>query len=227
MGFNYIIFDCETGGMDKKNNENAINYPMCELALLSVKHDTFEEIGRYETLLKPHYGDNHQYTPEAQAIHGIKLYEMESKGKEAKVVAKELAKFCEDALGDKKYEKPLLVGHNVTFDIPFWQYLFDIVKMDLSKYLTGYKDHKGVFHPIYLDTMWLSRLKWIGKADKHGLGNTMQRAGLEFYDAHRAMPDVIATLDLFKFIATNLRSEVSNENEMTISNFRENFKFEM
>ena len=59
---------------------------------------------------------------------------------------------------NSRYKKPILVGHNITFDIGFIQQTFKDCKIDLSKYIAGEKDFFGNFFPTFIDTIHISKL---------------------------------------------------------------------
>ena len=45
---NYIIFDCETGGLDPIKN------PITQIALLTIDSESLKELNRWETYVKPY-----------------------------------------------------------------------------------------------------------------------------------------------------------------------------
>ena len=52
---NYVIFDCETGGLSKKDNLHALNHPITQIALIGLDGSTLDEIQRYESYIKGKY----------------------------------------------------------------------------------------------------------------------------------------------------------------------------
>lgn len=241
---NYIVIDCETGGLDKKNNEHAINHSITQIACLGIYQDTLQEIGRYETYISgieckilnnntqediinnyKGYGDKHVYQIQALLSTNINIDILKEKGKHIKQVVKELSEIFTNFHYGNNYSKPIIVGHNVTYDIPFISYAFELCKVDLSKFLSGYW-YKGTFQPNYFDTMWLSRAKSIDENLKHNLTDTCKRYNVELIDAHSAMNDVIATKELFVNFLLMLRNNSINIGSQQVERFRENFKFE-
>ncbi len=201
---NYIVFDCETGGLDPKVN------PITEIALLAFSGEDFKEISKYETFIAP-YGAM-QYEPKALEITKISM-DMIQGGKPFKTVVKELMSFFKD-VKRKGRNKPLLIAHNAKFDKGMVEALFQEAGKDLYDFV----------EPVYLDTMWLSRLKDPEKK-KHNLGTVCEREGVELVNAHRAMDDVEATKQVFSSIIGKMRSNdmvASNEPKTT---FRATFKF--
>lgn len=186
---NYIVFDCETGGLDPIAN------PILEIALVALNSD-LKEIGRFETLIRPY--DDLIITPEALKANGLKMREVE-KGitkKEAVEVITEF--FLKHRVNNRQQGLPVAVGHNIPFDIDFVANLL--------------KGSKKEFHQIrnrgFCDTLVDSRRAW-PKAAKHNLGSCCEMAGIELINAHRAMADTLATAELFKYHTLRLRSAIS------------------
>jgi len=232
---NYIILDCETGGLDKKNNYHASLYPITEIALIAVYADNLEEILRYESMIKGQYIENneyvgydlnHTYSKEALLGTGITIEKLEEKGKNYKEVCLELAKIFKELNTGNFWHKPILVGQNIIFDIPFIQQLFQLCNIDLSKLLHGYFDASKKFQLSYIDTMLLSRIKWANEKTKHNLTAIANRFNVELVDAHRAMNDAICTLNIFKSFANLLK--ISNDSKNVVTDevkFRDSFQF--
>lgn len=82
---NYIVFDCETGGLDCKKN------PILEIALVTLDGKTLKEINRYETYVKPY--DNLFVDPKALAANGIKLRDCETHGITKKEFVKNIIQY--------------------------------------------------------------------------------------------------------------------------------------
>ena len=237
---NFVVFDCETGGLDKKNNFHAITVPITGIALVGLKATTLEEIDRYSGYIKGRYANNQYigystlhdqlYQDGAVKATGITREILEEKGKDYKVVCNEIISFFEKCDAGDRYKNTILVGHNVVYDIPFLQYLFKLCKKDLSKYIEGYYNHETQFTPVFFDTQFLSRAKSIDENQKHNLLEVTTREGFELIDAHDAMNDTLATSEIFKKYIRTLRSsqEASNGNIMSEEkvDYRSNFKFE-
>lgn len=211
---NFVIVDCETGGLDRKNQEHARLVPMTEIAAIGVSADNFQEFGRFVSKIKGQWvGEEYRgYSPEliyqAEALKftGTTLTQLEKEGKPYKEVVNGLIEVFEKSKTGSHLHKPILVGHNVVYDIPFVQFIFDFAKSDLSKYLSGWKDHKGTFHPHFIDTMWLSRQKWSNQELKHNLAAVAERCEVDLFNAHGALSDTVATLEIFKKLTVALRT---------------------
>lgn len=215
----YIIIDFETGGVDPKLN------PVTEFAGISINGDDFTQIASYESLFN--YYSDLEYTEGAIKATGI-THEIIGTGGAFKDVMAGIIDFFEKSkiYGASAQYKPVLVGHNLKFDIGFLHQIFSIAKKDLSKYVQGDFDYFGNFQPVYLDTMSLSRLCWGNDETmpNYKLESCIEKAGLELNDAHRAMNDVKGTVELFTFLSRKMRSN-STVSESEKTRIREYFKF--
>lgn len=195
-----ICIDCETGGLVP--SKNAIT----QIAMISFSLADAKEIGRYESFIQP-YAEL-QYDDEALKYTGI-TYQMIMSGKEAKQVVSELCEQFKLANTAQTHtKKPILLGHNIQFDIAFITYLFNHCKVDISKFIDCKIDAYGKQYPAYFDTMWLSRMKF--GADhlmtKYNLASCCEKEGVSLTDAHSAMNDVVSTKDLFISYMNSMRS---------------------
>lgn len=230
---NYVVIDCETGGLDRKNQEHSRVVPMTEIAAIGVSADNFQELHRYVSKVKGQYvGEDYVgyspelvYQPEALKFTGVTIQQLEKVGVEIKEVVENLITVFVKSKTGSHLHKPIIVGHNVTYDIPFVQKIFTLTKNDLSKYLSGWKDDNGVFHPHFIDTMWLSRQKWNNEGIKHNLTALCDRLGVDLFDAHGALSDTVATLECFKKLTSCLRSEGGVSVRDSGVRVRESFQF--
>lgn len=201
---NYVVADIETGGLNWEKN------PIVEVALY-VLNSNLEPICEYESLVKP-YGDL-ILTSEAMAVHKIPLEDI-NKGKDVKVLVKELIDFLRP-LKVGKYAKPVMVGHNIEkFDGPYLASVFEFCNKNLF----------DVIDIHFEDTMWLARKKW-GNEDQIAnfqLTTCCNKAGIDLVQAHRAMSDTKATARLFEYFVNCLRSE---KTEIKAEKPREKFRF--
>lgn len=219
----YIVLDFETGGLEGSKN------PVTEIAMLCVSGVDLMEIGRYSSYYKPYIG--YEYDKKALEYTNITLDKLENEGKEMKVVMEEvttLIKEWHSKTSNTHTKKPILVGHNIQFDISFLQQCFKESKLDISKYLDGKLDFHGKYYPNYIDTMTLSKLAFGGDESftSFKLGNCIQKAGQSLVDAHKAINDVIGTKELLIHFVNKLRSSGGvMKNEEKIS-FREKFRLQ-
>lgn len=198
---NWIVLDTETGGLSPDKN------PMVEVACCVIDSE-LDDIYEYESLIKPY--DNTKLIQQ-QALDANKLtLDDINKGKDSKIVVEELIQLF------KKYKvgnrKPIIVGHNIDFDIGFLVSFFDFHKKNILDYIDEHTE----------DTMWLSRWRWL-ESTNYKLGTCVTNAGIELVDAHRAMMDTRATKELFKYFIRNLRTDSSNS--IKEKRFRDTFEF--
>jgi len=205
---NYVVLDVETGGLYSNKS------PIMEIAYVVLDSD-LKEILRRETLIQP-YGNLNFYDEKALATHGITI-EQTSKGKSSKEVVKMI-------IGDFKQLKisrqlPWLVGHNMaSFDFEFIWTLFQTENEDIFSYID----------PFIIDTLALMRIKLGNKGEIRDfkLGTCCEYYNISMSDAHRAINDVEANVELFKAIIGNLTSVNAGSNTtITIKKFRHTFQF--
>lgn len=240
---NYIVFDVETGGLDKKKQEHAKHFPITEIAMITLRGDNLEELDRIHKYIKgikkqvDTEDDNIEksyvgyqglvYQRQALQFTGNTVQKLEEKGENWKQVASDIADFLKESNLGSHLHKPILVGHNVTYDIPFLQRLLESNGVDLSKLVAGYKDYNGEFHCSFIDTMWLSRLHTGVEGEKHNLQVCCDRMNIDLFDAHTAIEDTQSTADLFKKYALNVRTEGRSRSEEGVSKYRDKFKFQI
>lgn len=216
----YVLIDFETGGLDKKNRLHSQNYPITEVGVLAIDGVDLNEIVRYDNLVKP-YDAKLIYDPEAARATGITKAMCEKDGVSLREVVKDLCQvFTEANLHNTKIARPILVAHNWNFDRQFLQDIFRRAEVDLSKYVSGEPDHHGNFIPDGLDTIMFCKMlqaQITDKDTKFKLQDCCYRAGVDFIDGHRAMNDVVPMTDLFRYLATRLRSGSS---EVTVTEGR-------
>lgn len=218
----YVVFDLETGGFWSYLN------PILEIALIIVDV-TGKEVMRYENYIKPYNDkDGIPLKVEEQALkaNGIKMSEVMEKGISYQQLYKDLCDIFKKYKSGRK--KCVLVGHNIaSFDVNFLEFLFDLCEA------RNKKGQSALFNYVedYLeDTMWQSRKMWGHEdVDSHQLGDCCRRANIELYDAHRAMNDTLATLNLFLFFLNLYRNKevvtVINSENNNQSSIRKNFYF--
>lgn len=210
---NYIVFDCETGGLDRKKN------PILEIALVTLDGDTLEEIKRYETYVQVY--DDLIVEKEALAANGIKMRDVEQHGISKKQFCKDITAYFKGSMpGSHPSLKPVVVGHNIPFDIGFMDEAFKDEKVKFS----------DLRAPIFHDTM-LDAKRVFTKSAKINLGTCCELAGIKLVNAHRAMPDVLATADLFRYFTKRIMNDSSSKsvkvdkNEVPSSKSRTKFQF--
>jgi len=229
----FVCFDFETGGVDKKENKHATKFPITEVGMVAYDMN-FEHICEYRDYIKGQeidgvyvgYDPDLHYQQEALRYTGITIEKLENEGIDYKQVVKNIVNVFKQADAGARYKKPILVGHNVAYDVGFLLYLFAYAKVDLSKLVAGYFDHFDTFHPTFLDTMYMSRISDPHNRLKHGLGDACKRAEIELFDAHTALADTKATAKLHQWFTTRMRSGSTEAVETTENRTRDHFKIE-
>jgi len=215
INYNYIVFDCETGGLSPKRN------PITEIALIACEFGTFKEINRFETFVRP-YADL-VIEEKALEMTNITLKEI-NQGIDYKELVKLLIQFFQlstprGGKGNRFY--PILVGHNVSFDIGFVKEIFQFAGRNLHDYVASNNEEVD-----RICTLKLSKAKWIDNG-KYNLEACCKRAGITLTDSHRAMADVAATKKLveilLKPVIKNAKGEVEEETN-GVQEFRKQFE---
>jgi|SRR5690606_14350330 len=216
----YIIFDWETGGLD------ATKVAVTELAMISIRGDNFEEIDRISTYIKP-YG-NYTYDQKALDITGISHDDINSGISVKELVSQIIQLFQNASFTKRKDARPIIVAHNVLFDISFLQQVFAFCKVNLSDYIQGKEDFYGNFIPQYVDTVEESKRKWnreAGEIKDYKLPTCCQKAGIDLIDGHKAINDTIALKELFIYLTKSLRSQGGELSSVQEFRYRDTFEF--
>ncbi len=206
---NYVVLDCETGGLDATKN------PILEIALVILDTD-LNEVLRYETYIKPY--DSLEVTKEALRANGIKMQEVEKSGISKKEAQANIVSVLRKSMGGSHHpsRRPVVVGHNINFDIDF-----------LIEFFKGSKfNWKDLVYDIYIDTQADAK-RAFPNAPNLQLGTCCEMAGVKLIGAHRAMPDTLATADLFRFFCGKLSTKNTQKEEAKISKLktRKTFQF--
>lgn len=192
---NYLVFDCETGGLDPAEN------PITQFAAVVLDFNTLKEVDRWETYIKPYNGL--QITKTAIEKTMVNMAEV-NRGMELNAFIEAFGRFCTQNFGDvkgKEQRRLVGVGHNV---------LFDVGMLEAAFYYSSYAKKQSLFTYIQdqtLDTMYLSKMMYgLTGDEKMTLGATCERAGIALTDAHGAMNDVEATAGYFRYCVQRLRA---------------------
>lgn len=190
---NYIVHDCETGGLDCEKN------PITQYACIILDGKTLKELDRYETFVKP-YAD---LTIEKQALEKTMVSMSDIKNgvsvKEFIATTHDLWKQYQSKAKWEDARRLVSVGHNIPFDHRMLEWAFRYCK-------------KGsiwnLLQDSFIDTMVLTKMTWgINGNEKITLSDAVRYAKLKITDAHGAMNDVEATADLLRWFMKKLRSK--------------------
>ena len=190
---NYIVFDCETGGLDESKN------PITQYAAVILDGKTLKEIDRWETFVKP-YAD---LVIEQEALDRtmVSMSDINS-GLNVKEFIATATEFWEaHRVKTKKREMGRLVpvGHNIPFDNRMLNWALN--------YLKKPNVEEWMF-PNIIDTFPLAKLAFgINGEEKINLGASCTAAKIKLTDAHGAMNDVEATADLLRWYMRKLRAK--------------------
>lgn len=184
----FCIFDFETGGFSAQKN------PALQLAMLTIDGTTLKEKNRWETMIKPYRGLIIEQ--KALDVNGLKMSEI-NKGMEKREVAKAIVEYFKTSNPKNAVmSRPIMVGHNVDFDLRFMEVIFDEEKKGIWDYINPYPE----------DTLKWARMMF-PKESNHKLGHVCGLVGIDLADAHKAMNDVVATKDLLVHAIKRLRKE--------------------
>lgn len=190
---NYIVFDCETGGLDETKN------PITQFAAIVLDGKTLKELDRWETYVKPYNG----LIVEKDALERTMVNMSDiNRGLGVKEFVETTAEFFEAhraVTKQKEMGRLVPVGHNIPFDERFLNYAFGLQKKtDIYFWLFS----------NFIDTLPLAKLAFgLTGAEKINLGASCERAKIKLTDAHGAMNDVEATADLLRWFMKKMRAK--------------------
>ena len=195
----YIVFDCETGGLDPFKN------PITQYAAVILDGKTLKETDRFETFVKP-YAD---LVIERSALDAT-MVSMSDINRGMRV-----DDFVESVTGwweshrqkarTKDMGRLVPVGHNVTFDIGFLNVALSVCEKPTVE---------NWIYPNLIDTYSLGKMMWgVNGDEKLTLSACCERAKILLSDAHGAMNDVEATADLFRWFVKRMRRKSGNDGE--------------
>lgn len=189
---NYLVYDCETGGLEFTEN------PITQFACCVLDFKTLKEVDRWETFVKPYEGL--KVGAESLKRTQVTMTDVNS-GIDVKDFNKTLYAFMQQHNAiSKNSEKGRLipVGHNVSFDNDFITYALSLSKLDF--YDCVYEEA--------IDTQKLAHLAWsLTGEEKINLNACCSYAGIKLTDAHGAMNDVEATCELLRYFMKKIRSK--------------------
>lgn len=216
---NIVCLDVETGGLNARpSKKEKIQNPITQIGLIVFEVDKFKQLESYETFVK---NDNDwNINPNALEASRVTIEEIRSGIPQKELPKKLIEIFTRYKLKGKKTPLPIILGHNVRFDMGFLEVSFELINKNLYDFVDPY--------PI--DTIREMQIheSMIGKKETiHKLEACCERMGINLNAAHGAMYDVIATLELFKKIKTETSSmSLSGDNaeEKTIEKSRKFFQ---
>lgn len=189
---NYIVYDCETGGLDETKN------PITQYACVVLDFKTLKEIDRFETFVKPYNNLviekdalEHTMVSMSDIRHGITVENFVEVLFEFNKMHQAKGKF-------KDANRLVPVGHNIPFDNRFLSYACNLCGRNYFEFI----------YDNFIDTFPLAKMTWgVEGNEKLNLTACTERAKLKLTDAHGAMNDVEATADLLRWFIKKLRSK--------------------
>ena len=189
---NYIVYDCETGGLDETKN------PITQYACVVLDFKTLKEIDRFETFVKPYNNLiiekealDHTMVSMSDIKHGIEIDNFVD-------VLFEFNKLHQAKGKYKDANRLVPVGHNIPFDNRFLTYACNLFN----------KNYFELIYDNFIDTFPLAKMTWAVEGnEKLNLTACTERAKLKLTDAHGAMNDVEATADLLRWFMKKLRAK--------------------
>lgn len=198
---NLIVLDVETGGREEEEN------PITQLALQVITPEDFEVLHSFDTVVKPY--NNLVVSKEAIDYTRVSVKEINEKGVDVNVLMKGLIEAFKIAnKTGKANNRPIIVGHNIPFDIKFLKYLFDYKNKNIYDYLDD----------SHFDTLKMMKLLEAGslkssEISRYTLSACCERFGINLKTAHGAVGDVEATKHLFIGITNILRKNNKDGNK--------------
>lgn len=174
----YALIDVETGGFSKSKNG------LCEIGMLILDKDR-NIIESFNSLIKPYKRPESDelvsYKPDAMAINGIKLEDLD-KADSAELVAAAVENLL------IKHNIKIIVGHNIKTMDQQW------IEFFLERFGTAYKFQKAIC------TLEIARSKKLNTIDNK-LDTLCEAFNISIMNSHRALDDAHATLQLWKILA--------------------------
>ena len=197
---NLIVLDVETGGRDCNNN------PITQFAAEVVNPVNFRTLSKYTSFVKPY--NNLKIEQDALKYTQVTLKQINEQGIDLSLLLKNIVDLVRSAnKSGRASNRPIIVGHNVTFDIGFLKYAFALKNKIFFEY----------FDESFFDTLKIMRLREMHKPEyeqyRYTLGACCERAGVEHKDAHGAPADVEVTKYLFQYLVKNLRNAGNSNSE--------------
>lgn len=180
-----------------------------------------EEIDAFNVKIPKNCYKGGYLVQEAIESTGISPEKIAKKGKNVETVVNTLIGIFESVkITKSSFSKPILVGHNVMFDVDMLKYMFSICKEDLSKYIAGSHSYDGAWHPLVVDTI-IEAKKYDSCMNSYNLRAVAESMNIELVNAHSAMTDVVTTIEVFKKTVFNMRSGEGAKKE---ARFRDTFQ---
>jgi DNA polymerase III alpha subunit (gram-positive type) len=182
----YLVIDVETGGLTNKDNIAFYDIALVEVAMVYLSPD-LKILDKASFLLKPYTvkGVSPSYNGEAFEITNLTMDMLENEGVSIVDGIEIIKQFISTNLTSNK--KPVMVGHKIDkFDGDFFINMFKSEKDNIFK----------IVQDTFIDTLTMSHWRYPQSVD-YKLSTMCDLLDIELVNAHRALPDTIATAELF------------------------------
>jgi len=182
----YLVIDVETGGLTNKDKIAFFDIALVEVAMVYLSSD-LKILDKTSFLLKPYTvkGVSPSYNGEAFEVTNLTMGILENEGVSIAEGIELIKQFISTNTTSNK--KPVMVGHNIDkFDGDFFVNMFKSEKDNVFKIIQG----------TFIDTLTLSHWRY-SQATDYKLSTMCDMLDIELVNAHRALPDTIATAELF------------------------------
>lgn len=184
MQTGFFAFDVETTGLDPKENE-----------IISIAAVILDEQLQERDVLEVYAMPEKGIDPVAAEVNGFTTLGWQSRGAVSQyTLSREIVRFT------KEYSDLIPLGHNVSFDVDFLRSLYE--QQGLSD------EFKKTFSYHKIDTVGMAvafdLVKFGKKAGEYKLAALCPRFGVDLDNAHNALDDIKATVNLYKQIVRGL-----------------------
>lgn len=225
-----FVLDFETGGRECQK------CAVTQIAIHAYRLDTFEKIGSYIKYISPYNRKEvkgvksarkvlktkfeaaqeipMEYEEDALTYSAIKMETLYNEGEPIETVAEGALDFIKGSQPENtakvRNKRSFIIGQNIWFDEGFLCQMFEYAGLikELAKYVGGYTDFYGNWHPQVLDTIHLGKLALSHnpQVSSYKLELMCEHLGIELDDAHDADADVAATANVAGVLTQRMRS---------------------
>lgn len=187
----YLAFDTETGGINPKENPILTAY----FAVLSDDYSVLDEL---ELKIRPS-APYSKVEAEALSTNGIDMrkHEVDPETLDREDAARKLKDFLKKHKGKGRYDKPIPLGHNISFDI----------KMITEQLLTQEEWEQNVSYAVRDTKPVCDFLKDFGLLPPEigKLDSLVRHFNIKQLKAHVAKDDVLMTVEAYKKLGEMVR----------------------
>jgi DNA polymerase III epsilon subunit-like protein len=183
-----LYVDCETTGLNPK-----INSAFQISGIIEIDNQIKEE---FDFKVKP-TEDVSFFDPEALKVHGVGVDELLSYPPIEEVAPKLVSLFNNYIDCYNKFDKFVIVGHGVQFDIDFLLKFWDDYEWENKSYLFSYINSKRIINTLDI-SRFLGFQGYFPSDMDFKLETLCEFFNIELTNSHNAVDDIKATRELFK-----------------------------